>query len=189
MKKKISIRQAALCLCLCVFTVMFCDLFLPEREAEVYDSVIRLHVLAASDSEADQSIKLSVRDAILKADLFKNAATVDEAREDIGQAAEKAVEVANALLEKEGVPYRASYEWGKESYPTREYDGLRFPAGDYLSLRIVLGEGEGRNWWCVLFPPLCLGAAKQKQYIKNGEVFSTQSKKYSFRFKLLELFN
>lgn len=189
MKKKTTVKRLALCLCLCLLTVLFCDLLLPEDEGEIYDSVIRLHVLAASDTEKDQSIKLLVRDAILKADLFENAGDVTEAKAKVQKAAEKAVEIANGCLEKEGVAYRASYVWGKESYPTREYEGIRFPAGTYLSLRIVLGEGEGQNWWCVLFPPLCLGAAKQKQYIKNGEVFDTQSKKYSFRFKLLELFN
>ena len=188
MKTKVTIRQTALCLCLCLFTVLFCDLALPEGEGEVYDSVIRLHVLANSDGEADQALKLKVRDAILAEGVFENCEGMDEAVEGIEKAAEKAVNTANALLAAEGVPYRASYAWGQEDYPTREYEGLRLPSGKYLSLRIVLGKGEGQNWWCVLFPPLCMGSA-QKLYIKGNQVFNTQKPKYSFRFFLLELFN
>lgn len=154
----------------------------------MYSSVIRLHIIANSNTAADQSLKLAVRDAVLAADCFNGAESMDKAQASVTAAASKAVETANAVLAAEGVPYRATCLWGRESYPTRVYEGFRLPAGDYLSLRIVLGEGNGENWWCVLFPPLCLGAAKDVLNGPSGKVFSVKTKKYSFRFKLLELF-
>ncbi len=188
MKKQITLKRLALCLSLCLLTVLFCDLFLPGEEGEVYDSLVRLHILANSDGETDQAVKLKVRDAILKAGVFEGADSLGEAVESIEQAAQQAVETANAVLAAEGVPYRASYAFGREDYPTRVYGDLRLPEGEYLSLRIALGEGEGQNWWCVLFPPLCLGSAS-KLYLKDGQVFDAKTKRYSFRFKLLELFS
>lgn len=179
--------QTALCLGLCLLVGVFCDLFLPMSEGKVYDSVIRLHVLANSSSEEDQRIKYGVRDAILAADCFKGAKDINAAKEDVENAAKRAVDAANAYLEKEGADYRATYLWGVENYPTRVYEEIKLPSGDYLSLRIVLGEGEGENWWCVLFPPLCLGAAEAD--VKNGKVFDAKSKKYIFRFKILEWFS
>ena len=185
--KNITLKQTALCLALCLLTVVATDLLLPMGEAEVYNSVIRLHILANSDTEADQAVKLAVRDAILKANVFKNADTKAEAEADMQNAAECAVATANGYLKEKGLPYTASYRWGYEDYPTREYENVRLPAGRYLSLRIVLGEGEGENWWCVLFPPLCTGAASKS--VTNGKgdgVFDADSKRYSIRFKLLE---
>lgn len=187
MKKQFSVKQLALCLALCLLTVVLTDLALPMGEAAVYDSVIRLHILANSSESEDQEVKLMVRDAILAAGCFEAAGDINTAKGDIEEAAKKAVNAANALLESKGVPYRATYEWGREDYPTRVYEGLRLPAGNYLSLRINLGKGEGENWWCVLFPPLCLGAASDGLDIKDGKVFDSKTKKYSFRFKLLEL--
>jgi stage II sporulation protein R len=94
---------------------------------------------------------------------------------------------------KRALTNTAKAEWGKESYPTREYDGITFPSGEYYSLRINLGNAEGENWWCVLFPPLCTNASFAKESLnkmgisKNGTKVYT-SKKYTFRFKILEFF-
>lgn len=185
--KKLTLKRIALCLALCLLTLVVTDLLLPMGEEKVYDSVIRLHVLANSDTEADQAVKLAVRDVILKANVFKNAKTKADAEADVQNAAERAVTAANGYLAEKGLPYTASYRWGYEDYPTREYENVRLPAGRYLSLRIVLGSGEGENWWCVLFPPLCTGAASKS--ITNGKgdvVFDADDKRYVIRFKLLE---
>lgn len=176
-----------MCLLLCLVFVAVSDLLLPAGEAAVYESVIRLHILANSDAEDDQTIKLAVRDEILKTGVFEGASTMAEAEEDIKAAAEKAVDTANAYLKNMGVPYTASCVFGRESYPTRVYEGVRLPAGEYLSLRIVLGKGEGKNWWCVLFPPLCTGAATKKLTgDRSDAIFDRQNKRYIFRFKILE---
>lgn len=187
-KNSISPWKAALCLLLCLTLVTACSLALPQGEAAVYNSVIRLHVLANSNSATDQALKLCVRDAILKAGCFDADKDISTAAAGISKGAEKAVSAANKVLAEAGVDYRATCCWGREQYPTRVYGQVRLPAGSYLSLRIVLGKGEGENWWCVLFPPLCLGAAGDFVNSKDGQVFSTKSKKYSLRFKLLELF-
>ncbi len=130
----------------------------------VYDTVLRLHVIANSDSEFDQGLKLEVRDAVLDAaqTLFAGCGDRDEAAERAALNADKLKNAADSVLASAGVDYRAEVFIGKETYPTRVYESAAYPEGEYLSLRIVLGEGEGQNWWCVLFPPLCLSAAKQK---------------------------
>ncbi len=132
-------------------------------EAEIYGKVLRLHVIAASDSEEDQSIKLSVRDALLKVipELLGDCRTLEEAVAAAEDGSERLLSTARGELSRLGAEYGASLTLGEEYYPTREYDGLRLPAGRYTSLRVVLGDGQGKNWWCVLFPSLCLSAAKR----------------------------
>ncbi len=173
-----NLKKTALCFALSLALIVFCDLVLPQGESAVYDSVIRLHILANSDSDFDQETKLAVRDAILAAEVF-------EGEDDVSEALSMAETVANAELAKRGVSYGASCVFGRESYPTRIYEGVKLPAGTYLSVRVVLGEGNGQNWWCVLFPPLCLGAAEKPLTHSGGEVFTEN--RYVFRFWLLEL--
>lgn len=193
---KVGYGRLALFLALCLAITFLCDLFAFKGAQKVYDSVIRLHVLAASNSEEDQELKLLVRDSLIKnSDLiFDRAQTTEQAKSYAPSAGEKAVEIANSVLAEAGASYKAHFEWGTENYPSREYDGIRFPAGDYHSLRIVLGEGEGQNWWCVLFPPLCTSVATAKKGLETAgldseaqKVLISPTKKYVFRFKLLEL--
>ena len=130
-------------------------------EASVYAAVLRLHILANSDSERDQAIKLAVRDAVvgLVGDLVRDCENRDEAAETVGMSEETVLGVVLSILRSEGAEYGATMAVGPEEYPEREYGGEIYPAGEYLSVRIVLGEGKGRNWWCVLFPRLCLAPA------------------------------
>ena len=130
-------------------------------EEEIYDKVVRLHVPADSDSEEVQAVKLKVRDAILAitVPLLQNCETKEEAVALLEENQTLFVEAAKAVLQEEGFDDTVSIEMGLEEYPTRTYDSLCFPAGEYISMRVRLGTGEGQNWWCCLFPPLCLGAA------------------------------
>ncbi len=164
-------------------------------EERIYDDVLRLHVLANSDSDFDQALKLSVRDAILEVTrpLLSDVHSREQAKEallaslsDIRSAAEQTIATA-------GFSYPVSLELGIEKYPTRQYDELCFPSGEYLSLRVKIGKAEGENWWCVLFPPLCLGAASGGGYVDvglGGEEYNiiteNENPKYKIRFKLLE---
>ena len=188
--KGVTAKKAALCLALCLLIIAVSDLFLPTGDCGVYDNVIRLHIIANSDSDEDQKIKLAVKDEIMQSGVFKKSGTsgtMEEAKTNTETAAGYAVGIANSFLEKQNAGYRASCRWGVESYPTREYEGIRLPAGKYLSLRIVLGEGKGQNWWCVLFPQLCESAYQKPSGDKPGNaVFYSKNKKYKFRFKLLE---
>ena len=123
-------------------------------EEEIYDKVVRLHVLANSDSEEDQAVKLKVRDAILAitVPLLQNCETKEEAVALLEENQTLFVEAAKAVLQEEGFDDTVSIEMGLEEYPTRTYDSLCFPAGEYISMRVSLGTGEGQNWWCCLFP-------------------------------------
>ena len=171
-------------------------------EEEIYDKVVRLHVLANSDSEEDQAVKLKVRDAILAltVPLLQNCETKEEAVALLEENQTLFVEAAKAVLQEEGFDDTVSIEMGLEEYPTRTYDSLCFPAGEYISMRVSLGTGEGQNWWCCLFPPLCLGAATVRDEDAEDACISvgftptqykiiTESDKpvYRARFKILEL--
>ena len=180
--------------------------FLPiHGETEIYDTVVRLHVLANSDSEEDQALKLTVRDAVLEIttpllrdcpDRATAAARIEDNREAIRTAAEAVIAAAG----RDDLSGTVTVELGEESYPRRRYADCTLPAGRYLSLRIGIGEAAGHNWWCVLFPPLCMSAASagtgsaedafvsvgltKDQY---GVITETGKTKYRMRFRILEL--
>ena len=186
---------AALCL-------LLMGLLPVHGEEEIYDKVVRLHVLANSDSEEDQAVKLAVRDAILEVTvpLLQNCETKEEAILLLEENQALLSQTAQAVLCEQGFDDTVSIEMGLEKYPTRTYDSLCFPAGEYISMRVSLGEGNGQNWWCCLFPPLCLGAATVNEKSAEDACISvgftptqykiiTESDKpvYRARFKILEL--
>lgn len=119
--------------------------------------IIRLHVIANSDSSQDQRVKLLVRDEVLRT-LSGLGEVVDEglAREKLLAQAETLQRNIEQRLSSEGMGYGATLYFGEYPFPERTYGDVTYPAGDYTALRVVLGDGGGRNWWCVLFPPLCL---------------------------------
>ena len=174
--------------------------FLPVHgEEAVYSNVLRLHVLANSDSDEDQALKLKVRDAILDeaAQITKDAKSIDEAHA-LAQANEDILlTAAKRVIVEQGFDYDVSIDLGYEKYPTRSYDSLCFPSGRYLSLRVNIGNAEGKNWWCVLFPPMCLSAASRSDsedaFISVGLtpdqyqiITENDNPKYNVRFKILE---
>lgn len=173
-------------------------------EAEVYDTVVRLHVLAHSDSAEDQAQKLRVRDAVLQVTtpLLSACRSQAEAERCLLEHREEILDAARQLLAAEGSERSVSLSLEREEYPERSYDSFCFPAGEYLSLRIGIGDAAGQNWWCCLFPPLCLGAASvskeaaEDAFVTVGFTPSqykviTESDRpvYRVRFKLLELFS
>ena len=118
------------------------------------EGVLRLHVIAASDSDEDQSVKLQVRDAILP--LFERAESYDDARAFLLSHGSEIQKTAEAVLKSNGFDYGVQLSLGTETFPDRVYGDLLFPAGEYDALCVRLGPAEGHNWWCVLFPPLCI---------------------------------
>ena len=167
-------------------------------ENEIYDSVVRLHVLANSDSEEDQALKLKVRDSVLEltGTLLENSTSSDEAEKILAENLEEIKAKASATIEAEGFDYSVEIVLGNEDYPTRDYGELCFPSGKYTSLRILIGDAEGQNWWCVLFPPLCMSAATKEredaiQVGFTGEEYKiitdTDKGEYKLRFKILEV--
>ena len=130
-------------------------------EEGIYDSVIRLHVIAATDSREDQDLKLSVRDEILAtySAALSEAKNVEAAEAEVVGLCESIQKTAENVVRAAGYSYTVKVDYGEEEYPTREYGEYVFPSGHYRSLRVTIGEGNGQNWWCVMFPPLCLDIA------------------------------
>ena len=169
-------------------------------ESEIYDSVLRLHILANSDSEEDQELKLKVRDTILEhsSELFGDSQSIEDAALVINSNIDTITELARQVIIENGYDYPVSVTLTNERYPTRSYESLCFPSGEYLSLRVMIGDAEGQNWWCVLFPPLCLSAATEKKTAEDafiavgltGDQYriitESDNTKYTVRFKLLE---
>lgn len=141
-------------------------LLFSEKCDNVQQQVLRLHIPANSDSAADQSIKLAVRDYILQqyGELLSECQSLDEAEEKVQQLLPEIENSAALFLSENGFDYSASAQLVTMHFTTREYDELILPAGEYRALQITLGSGEGHNWWCVIFPQLCLPCASQTQY-------------------------
>ena len=162
---------------------------------EVRENVVRLHILANSDSEVDQKVKLLVRDALLEsgAEIFSGAVTADRASEYLEGEKGELIKTAERVLTDNGLYYGATVELVREYFTTRSYGKYTLPAGEYLALKVKLGNADGHNWWCVMFPPLCLPAASEENdvYIAVGEKGAEILKggtKYEVRFKLVEIY-
>ena len=173
----------SLCLTLCAGT------WAQSRQSSIASSLVRLHVLAHSNAPEEQALKLRVRDAVLEyiSPRLQGAETVAQARKILSAEMEGIARAA--ALASEG--RQVSVSLGEESYPTKAYEGFKLPAGDYESLRISLGAGAGENWWCIVFPPVCLSAVQSEpvQAAMNKEDYAIVSNPDSFelRFKTLEL--
>lgn len=195
-----KIQKILLLFCVLFLCVTVCNVLPIHGEEKIYESVVRLHVLANSDSDEDQALKLKVRDAVLS---YVSPRVIDsKSREEaieILQGETTNIEAVSAkVVKEEGYDYPVKVTLTVEEYPTRNYEAMSFPSGEYVSLRVMLGEAEGQNWWCVLFPPLCLSAASEKA--ENEEAFiavglnsdqykiitETEDATYYLRFKLLE---
>lgn len=163
---------------------------------ELSDKLIRLHVVANSDSDADQSLKLKVRDAVLEKlrPALEGAGDRQAARAILEERLGEIEDTARAVINAEGRDYGVRATLCRESFPTTEYDDFALPAGEYLSLRVTIGEGAGHNWWCVVFPPICdsgvidgsasaaIGLTEDQIKLVTGD-----SGGYVVRFRVMEL--
>lgn len=157
--KRLKIWEIALLLGLAV--VFASGAAATRTQDQLADKVVRLHVLANSDSAEDQALKLRVRDTVLaQATQWLEEAQDSRTAESLLRGRLLEVErLAAEEIQKNGYDYSVTAEVTVTEFPTREYDSFTLPAGDYLALRIIIGEGSGQNWWCVVFPPLCTAAA------------------------------
>jgi len=135
-----------------------------QAQRAVAEKVVRLHVLANSDSESDQKLKFAVRDAVLSAaeEKLERCKNRDDAEAVICAAIPELKKTAEEVLAMNASNYAVHLEISRETYPKRSYETFSLPAGEYLSLQVVIGEGAGKNWWCVVFPPLCLAATTEE---------------------------
>ena len=146
--------------CLLAVCLIYLGCLVADRQT-LKKELVRLHVVAASDSEADQAVKLRVRDAVLESlrQEMENLTDADQAKAYLRENLPKIEQIANEVLRESGFSGNASAKLCVEEFSTRIYDTFTLPAGVYNALRITIGEGAGQNWWCVMFPNLCLPAA------------------------------
>lgn len=172
-------------------------------EEKIYSTVIRLHVLANSDSAEDQALKLDVRDRVLSETepLLQNCGSREEAIACLEQNRAMIQSAAEAALRERGSDDPVVVTFGEEEYPERDYDSFCFPSGTYLSMRVCIGDAAGHNWWCCLFPPLCLGTSTvsapqaEEEFVEVGLtpsqykiITESDTPVYRVRFRFLELF-
>lgn len=193
---KIRIFVWILCVALMASFLYAADSLLMQRD--IASKTIRLHVVANSDSAADQQQKLRVRDAVLRsvAELTAQCGDVRSAREQIAAHIDEISAAACTVLSEEGSDARVTVSLCDEAFETRVYDTFTLPAGVYPSLRVRIGAAEGKNWWCVVFPSLCTAASTEEfeEAAQSGgfsaqetEVVTGGKQKYRFRFRTLEL--
>jgi len=132
-----------------------------KTQAELSQKMIRLHVIANSDSEADQALKLQVRDKVLSftEKQLRDSINASTAQENLQCALPELERLAEEEVQAEGYDYPVKAELVRTAFPLRKYDSFALPSGEYLALRLIIGEGEGHNWWCVVYPPLCMATA------------------------------
>ena len=173
--------------------------------SDIANSVFRLHVIANSDSTEDQNLKLKVRDNLLEFmnELCINCNTKQDAILLVEENKETFKQIALDTIKNEGYSYDVKINIGNFEFPTKQYGDISLPAGYYDALRVEIGNAEGKNWWCVMFPPLCfvdissgIVPDDSKELLKeslNEEEFTLISdnsdEKIHFKFKLLEFFN
>lgn len=134
--------------------------YLPSKIYEyndVKDSLIRFHVLANSDSKEDQDLKIKVKNAIIK-DLYtdlSNSKSIDETRNILVSKEDEIKALSEKIINEEGYNYKVNIELKRENFPEKQYGSITLPQGNYEAFRVIIGNGNGHNWWCVMFPPLC----------------------------------
>ena len=196
-------KKIMIAICSGFIVTLALSLYSNTIQSEISDSVLRLHVLANSDSAADQALKLKVRDRLLaeSRDLFQNCTSPSEARAVFSDNHDKLQEAAAAEIKKEGFTYPVSIALNQSYFPTRHYGNVSLPAGEYEAVRVEIGNASGKNWWCVMFPPLCFvdgsvdGAdAKgtemiQEQLGDNADIITKDGTiDLKLRFKLVDIF-
>ena len=186
--------QRLILLCSLLLTAAVCSITaLQQEQAAMAERLIRLHVVANSDSSADQAVKLAVRDAVLEE--AETALRVHQnPRAALMAAIPQLQAAAENCLRENGFDRTVQISLKKERFPTSVYDSFSLPAGVYPSLRVVIGEGKGHNWWCVVFPSICLRAVSEMETAAVSAGFTDQEirmithpQDYAVKFKILEL--
>ncbi len=189
---KLFIKSACIAL---VLTVIYSVIPFQASCAEIPNEVFRLHIVANSDSDCDQELKLKVRDRVLEytSALFENAKSKEEAESLISKNLQSIADVAYDEILKNGFTYNVNAQIARMYFTTRYYENYTLPSGTYDALRITIGQGKGHNWWCVIYPSICISSS-QSQDSKAKEVFDEEqynivkNEHYEYKFKVVELF-
>ncbi len=163
---------------------------------EIRENVLRLHILANSDSDEDQQLKLKVRDRLLEVggEIFENTGSKEEMISLAENNVERLTAAAKEVINENGYDYDVRIEIGETKFDERVYNEVTMPAGIYTAVNVYIGEAAGHNWWCVMFPPMCLPAAEESEEL--DDVLSDEqldivenNEKYEIRLKALEIFD
>lgn len=200
-KRKVKLFLTSVILGICITSSM--QAYSERVMADISSNVVRLHVIANSDTMEDQELKLKVRDGIIAylEPVLKDASDVEETKRIIGENIEGIEEEAEKIIKKYGYTYSVTASLGNFDFPTKAYENAQFPKGKYDALRIVIGKGNGQNWWCVLYPQLCFsqsnsGTLSEESESKLQNVLTddeydmiTSKSNINFKFKIVELFS
>lgn len=194
-KRRIIKIEASVLAALLICCVLNISSFSEECK-NIRSKMLRMHVIANSDSNADQELKLKVRDAVLAEgkEIFDGSVTADDAKSKILPETERLRKAALEVIENEGFSYDVKITVADEYFDTRTYDNLvTLPAGYYTAVKVIIGEGKGHNWWCVMFPPMCLPAATKEcelsDVLEESETEIVEGgNKYKFKFKIVEIY-
>ena len=198
-KNQNTLRCGEIALMVALALTMLWGAWSMQEQDVLEQKMIRLHVIANSDAQDDQALKLQVRDAVLAqaTDILQQSRDMVDAERKLSLALPAIETAAREKVVAEGYDYAVAARLEQTEFPTKEYDGFSLPAGEYLALRVVIGEGAGQNWWCVVFPPLCsagaenFSAAAAQGKLNDGEIrlIRTGEEGYLIRFRTLELWN
>lgn len=170
-------------------------------QSNIAKSVLRLHIIANSDTKCDQALKIAVRDRVLNEarHLFENTSSAENAEVVARKNIKYLEKIAKDEINRQGYDYSARVEVGKFAFPVKFYDDIMLPSGQYNAVRIIIGEGKGQNWWCVMYPPMCslegitmdTGKETLKQSLSREEyeMVSTKTPKAEIRFKIVDIIN
>ena len=182
-----------------LIAVLSLGAFADTTQKNISEKLIRLHVIANSDAPEDQEIKLKVRDKILESitEFTEGCSDINDAHKRISSKLPELKTIAEKILRENGFTYSARISLSNEFFPTKEYETFALPSGKYNALRILLGNASGKNWWCVLFPPLCISAAEaetielmESSGLSESEIklITSDQLEYKYKFKIVEIF-
>ena len=198
MKKQNRWKRWEMALLMGLAISMLAGIYLNGAQAALKAKVVRLHVIANSDSEEDQALKLKVRDRILElaGRLYDPQDDLETAEAKLEAHLPELAEAGRAVVEEEGYEYPVTASLEDAWFPTKQYTDFSLPSGEYRALRIVIGSGEGKNWWCVVFPPLCLNSVTEEvaeTALSGGlsedqvSLITGENEGYVLKFKAIEL--
>lgn len=178
-----------------VLTVIFSMLPFETECKEISNEVFRLHILANSDAESDQELKLKVRDKVLEytESLFENSHSKEETENAVSDNLQEICNVALKEVRNNGYDYGVTAEITNMYFTTRYYDSYTLPSGMYDALRITIGSGEGHNWWCVMYPSVCISSEENqdkaaKEALNENQYDIVKNEQYEYKFKIVEIF-
>ena len=195
--KKYQFKQVELALLLALATTLLWGAWSVQRQEDLAGKMIRLHVIANSDEPADQALKLQVRDRVLAiaTEILRSSSDMDQAGRRLSRALPDLESAAAEEIVRRGYDYPVTASLERTEFPHKVYDGFALPAGEYTALRLVIGQGKGQNWWCVVFPPLCTTAAADLPETavtfgldrEDVSLITEEDEGYTLKFRSLEL--